>query len=184
MPHPSYSTRPAQFIIECRAADNYPIGRRNLLDATYLYSSPIIPLAGAIYCMPHNYKFLLSLWQQQAHLISYLTLLGTPHQSWYIPTDCTNERFNCWPAHILPHPLKAHGIPDHDDCWASTTSRITWALSAHECPVFCTCQGWFAHTYPYLCRQSQVLQMLTVWIETFMLLPSPIPIPQTQAQLR
>ncbi len=80
---------------------------------------PISHLAGAVYWMPPPpmlYHFnktasvLGSLWQQQALLPSYLSLLET--LSWYIPIDCAIKRFNCWPAHFLPKPLKAHGIPD------------------------------------------------------------------------
>ena len=110
----------------------------------------------------------------------------------YSPRDASLElvysyRLHKWEVQLLAsiHPSPSSQGPWHSRpwrCWARTISWIAWALFA-QCPVSATWQGWFPCTYSYP-RQSQVLTMLPDWIEKLMLLPSPIPIPQTQAQLR
>ncbi len=82
---------PAQFLIECHAA----------LWPAHLWMP-----------FPTRLQGFYDLYDTSMHLISYLTLPGMPSWSWYIPTDCAIKRFNCWPAHFLPKPLKAHSIPD------------------------------------------------------------------------
>ena len=142
----------------------YSIGRCNLLNATHLLFLPIIPLAGAIYWMPQS---TILLGRRNSSLNAVLLPISHLASAVY------------W----MPHAIPDHGIPDPED-WARTISWIAWALFAQECPVSCTCQGWFPCTYPYPWWQSQVRSMLTNWTETLLLLPSIISIPQHQAQLR
>jgi hypothetical protein len=121
----------AQFI-ECHTTPIIPFGRRicecgaansSFCYDTSFYIQPMRPfglhkifLAGIQLNHIIN-KTTSFLWILMTTSICHHTLFseGRLNWSWYIPTDCTNERFNCWPAHILPHPLKAHGIPDPED---------------------------------------------------------------------
>jgi hypothetical protein len=118
-------------------------------------------------------------------LFSHITFLfgGTPQKNWFHWTDyklSSNmiERFAGQHIDFISLGPMTAMMKN----WVRTISWIAWVLFA-QCPVSATWQGWFPCTYSYP-QQSQVLTMLPDWIEKLMLLPSPIPIPQTQAQLR
>ncbi len=129
---------PVQFI-ECHTPTILLGWRNSLLNARL---PPISHLAGAIYWMPPPYA---QPYFQQDYKCSMIFMTTTsasaiipysprvPKWIWYFPTDCTTK---CWPAQVLPHPLKAHVILLDPEDWVRITSQTAWALFCMM-PGFC-----------------------------------------------